>query len=158
RPLPYDPRVKIDEFEAIKLDVEHSIGAEDSFASILHRNCCEYQQVVRMLESRGTPQFYEFSRQLYGSPKDRFAGDTTTVRELGLLLYDILSGIPEDGLGVVHPRLLAADEVVSRLNECFGRYFSDNAVHARLDDGILSDAAAGADYVKIKRGIMFSER
>lgn len=158
RPLPYPARIKIDEFEAIKSDLEQTIGLEDPLAAILHRNCCEYQDVVRMLEARGTPQFYEYSRQLYGSPKDRFAGDTTTVRELGLLLYDILSNIPEDGLGALHPRVLTAEQVVGQLNECFGRYFSDNAVHAKLDDGILSDAAAGADYVKIKQGIMFSQR
>ena len=40
----------------------------------------------------------------------------------------------------------------------FSTYFHDNQVHVKLDDGILSDAAAGADYVKIKRGAMFSER
>ncbi len=31
-------------------------------------------------------------------------------------------------------------------------------VEAKLDDGIISDAAAGADYVKIRRGILFSEK
>jgi len=158
RPLPYDPAAKIAEFEEIKRDVERLIGGEDAIGGILIRNCSEYQEVVRMLGVRGTPQFYEISRKLYGSPKDHFAGDTTTVRELGLMLYEILAGIPEDGLGVVYPRILTAEEVVERLNERFSKFFCDNAVHAKLDDGILSDAAAGADYVKIKRGVMFSER
>lgn len=158
RPLPYDPQVKIEEFESIKRDVVRLVGSEEPLAAILIRNCNEYQDVVRMLVGRGTPTFYELSRKLYGSPKDQFAGDTTTVRELGLLLYDILSGIPEDGLGVFYPKALAAEQVVDRLNQRFTAFFHDTAVVARLDDGILSDAAAGADYVKIKRGAMFSER
>ena len=45
------------------------------------------------------------------APRITFAGDTTTLRELGLLLYEILSGIPEDGLGAVYPKKLTAEEV-----------------------------------------------
>ncbi len=125
-------------------------------------SCCatarQYQQVVRMLEGRGTPLFYEISRELYGSPKDHFAGDVTTLRELGLLLYEILSGIPADQLGAVYPKILSAEEVVNACITASAVIFHDNQVHVKLDDGILSDAAAGADYVKIKRGAMFSER
>ena len=61
-------------------------------------------------------------------------------------------------MGAVYPKVLSAEEAVERLNARFGTYFADNQVHVKLDDGILSDAAAGADYVKIKRGAMFSER
>jgi len=158
RALPYSPTEKIEEFESIKRDVARAIGQEDDIARILTRNCEQYQDVVRMLMVRGTPEFYEYSRRLYGSPKDHFVGDSTTIRELGMLLYDILSGIPEDGLGATYPKTLSAEETVDRLNQRFAPYFSDNAVHVKLDDGILSDAAAGADYVKINSGVMFSER
>lgn len=157
RPLPYSPETKIEEFATIAREVEQAIG-DDPIGAILIRNCRQYMQVVRMLEARGTLEFYRISAELYGSPKDRFAGDTTTIRELGLLLYEILSGIPEDGLGVVYPKVLGAEAVVDRLNERFGKHFHDAAVHAKLDDGILSDAAAGADYIKIRRAGMFSER
>src|SRR3979490_1980839 len=43
RPLPYAPQTKIDECEAIKCDLEQSIGAQDALGAILHRNCCQYQ-------------------------------------------------------------------------------------------------------------------
>ncbi|HEV3343767.1 MAG TPA: flavohemoglobin expression-modulating QEGLA motif protein [Pirellulales bacterium] len=158
RPLPYDAQAKIAEFAALEADAEQTLGRSDPVGAILIRNCREYQDVVRMLLARGTPEFYRISRGLYGSPKDRFAGDSATIRDLGLLLHDILSGIPEDGLGVHYPRQLSGDEVVRRLNERFHGYFGAKTVLARLDDGILSDAAAGADYVKIRRGGLFSDR
>jgi uncharacterized protein (TIGR02421 family) len=158
RPLPFVAADKISEFTHIERQILDQLGVDDSIGNILLRNCRQYQQVVRMLEARGTPLFYEISRELYGSPKDTFAGDVTTLRELGLLLYEILSGIPADGLGAVYPKKLSAEEVVERLHHRFSGYFHDNQVHVKLDDGILSDAAAGADYVKIKRGAMFSER
>lgn len=158
RPLPYDAEAKIAEFEALTLETEQTLGRHNPVGAILVRNCREYQDVVRMLLARGTPEFYRISRDLYGSPKERFAGDAATIRDLGLLLHDILSGIPEGGLGVNYPRCLTAEEIVEQLNQRFDRYFGDNTVHVRLDDGILSDAAAGADYVKIRRGGRFSGR
>lgn len=158
RPLPYDAQAKIAEFEALEREVDDTLGRHDPIAAILIRNCREYQDVVRMLLSRGTPDFYRISRQLYGSPKDRFTGDAATIRDLGLLLHEILSCIPADGLGAMYPRQLSGEEVVRRLNERFDVFFGDKKVHARLDDGILSDAAAGADYVKIRRGGLFSDR
>jgi uncharacterized protein (TIGR02421 family) len=158
RQLPFSPAAKTQEFLDIEREVEQSLGADDPIAAILLRNCREYRLCVEMLEARGTPRFYEISRRLYGSPKDQFAGDSTTIRELGLTLYEILAGIGDAGMGVVYPKVLTADEAVERLNARFGPYFADHQVHVKLDDGILSDAAAGADYVKIKRGAMFSER
>jgi uncharacterized protein (TIGR02421 family) len=158
RPLPYDPQAKIAEFAQLEREVENTLGRSDAVGAILLRNCREYQDVVRMLLARGTPEFYRISRELYGSPKDRFAGDAATIRDLGMLLHDILSGIPEGGLGANYPRELAGEQVVEQLNQRYDAYFGDKKVHARLDDGILSDAAAGADYVKIRRGGRFSTR
>jgi uncharacterized protein (TIGR02421 family) len=74
------------------------------------------------------------------------------------LLYEILAGIQEESLGAVFPPVLDAETVVEQLNGRFARYFGDDNVVAKLDDGILSDAAAGADYVKVRRGVKFSER
>ncbi len=157
-PLRFDPKQKLEEFAAIRRELERSLGAGDPIADILIRNCEQYQKVVRMLEARGTPDFYRFSRELYGSPKDSFGDDVTTLRQLGQLLYDILYGLEDSLLGGVYPRTFTAEEVVGELNRRFATYFHDDSVHARLDDGIVSDAAAGADYIKVKRGVRFSAR
>ncbi len=111
-----------------------------------------------MLQARGTPGFYGISKRLYGSAKDTFQDDKMTIRDLGHHLYDILTGIDEALLGSVAPRDLTAEAVVLQLNERFAAYFADRQIRAKLDDGILSDAAVGADYVKIRRGVAFSRR
>ena len=158
RPLKFDPEAKIAEFEAIRRDLDIQLGQDDALGAIVHRYCLEYQDVVRMLCARGTTGFYEYSRRLYGSPKDHLLDERTTLAELGHMLYDILNGIEEDRLGVVLPRVLTGEQVVDQLNARFGEYFGDCVVAAKLDDGILSDAAAGADYVKIRADQMFSQR
>jgi len=61
-------------------------------------------------------------------------------------------------MGPDHPKNLTAEQAVSMLNQRFKEYFPDDSVEAEISDGILADAAAGGDRVKIKSGTMFSER
>jgi uncharacterized protein (TIGR02421 family) len=157
-PLRFDPARKIEEFEEIKGRIRKLIGEKDEIAKILLRTANQYQLVVRMLEARGTREFYRISRELYGSPKEKFMDGETTIRDLGRLLYDILEGLEDLDCGMPYDRTLTAERVVEILNGRFSTYFCDHDVHARLDDGIVSDAAAGADYIKIKKGVMFSPR
>lgn len=157
-PIPFDAAAKRAEFAALSADIVHDLGADDPLGLILQRNCREYETVVAMIEARGTPDFYRYSRELYGSPRDQFMDERTTVMELGEVLNEVLSVIDDEQLGVVYPRVLSADRVVEVLNQRFTDYFADHRVHARLDDGIVSDAAAGADYVKVRRNARFSER
>jgi hypothetical protein len=53
---------------------------------------------------------------------------------------------------------LSFGAVVEELNRRFERVFGSDRVHAKLSDGILADAAAGGDTVKIKDGTLFSKR
>ena len=98
------------------------------------------------------------SRRLYGSPKDVFYNNKSKISELGQLLYSILNGIDDKTLGHDYPESLSGEKVVKELNTRFGAYFKDSSIQAKLSDGILADAAAGGDTVKIKEGAMFSSR
>ena len=49
------------------------------------------------------------SRRLYGSPKDKFPDGKTSVRDLGLALYDILTAISSGDLGPKQPSDIDAE-------------------------------------------------
>lgn len=157
-PLGFDPDKKISEFEEIKNKVKLELGAVDRLGQIIIRNCEQYQCVVRMLVGRGTREFYNQSRQLFGSPKEFFGDDKTTVHELGVMLGEILDALEGHELGKKFAKSLPAEELVTQLNLRLKKYFQEDEVRVKLDDGILSDASAGSDYIKIRRGLMFSER
>jgi len=157
RPLGFDPTNKREEFADIIRDIESSMGADDELGRLLISICEEYRDVVEMLESRGTKKFWEMSRKLYGSPKDSLFGENARICDLGKLMYEILSGL-DDSLGAEYPKELQAAEVVDRLNSRFQDYFKGDKVQAKISDGILADAAAGGDTVKIKEGSLFSSR
>jgi uncharacterized protein (TIGR02421 family) len=156
--LGFDPKQKLEEFKDLIGDIQSSLGNEDDLGALLVSICEQYRDVVRLLQSRGTEKFGEYSRKLYGSPKDCFFDESRTVSELGRTLYEILSGIDDAALGAEYPKELEATAVVDELNSRFDLVFGADRVKAKLSDGILADAAAGGDTVKIKDGSRFSRR
>ncbi len=156
--LGFDPRAKTEEFEGIAKDIDAMLGEEDAIGAIMTETALQYRDVVRMLAARGTPHFYAYSRKLYGSPKDKFPDGKHTVRDLGHVLYEILTKIDDKSLGPPDARDISAEDAARELNTRFALYFGDNAVRVTADDTIISDAAAGSDYVKVRTGALFSAR
>lgn len=154
--LGFDPKAKIEELDAIASEIDRELGEQDAVGTIMTQTALEYRDAVRMLAARGTPQFYAFSRRLYGSPKDKFPDGKLSVRDLGHLLYAILTNVGE--LGPVEERTIPAEECAKILNDRFASYFQDTDVRVSVDDNIVADAAAGNDYVKIRTGAKFSMR
>jgi len=155
--LGFDANNKRAEFAAIIHDIDNDL-AHDGVGDILRHTAEQYVDVVGMLQARGTQRFYELSRSLYGSPKDLFWDGDTRVRDVSQQMYDILTGLDDRVLGAEAPRDIPADRAVEVLNTRLSEYFGERNVRVILDDGIVADAAAGSDYIKVRRGAMFSER
>lgn len=156
--LGFEPRAKALEFEEIQRDIDEKLGDTDAIGAILSATAGEYRDVVRMLGMRGTPHFYAFSRKLYGSTKDKFPDGKTTLRDLGHVLYEILTNVDLVDHSSQSVRNIEAGAAAEELNRRFASYFGDDTVRVQVDDDILSDAAAGSDYVKVRSGARFSPR
>lgn len=157
-PVGFDPDAKIREFREIEQSVERELGAADSVGRILAETAREYQEIVRMLEARGTPEFYRLSRQLYGSAKETFADDVTSIRDVALDLYTLLTNLDDSLLGPQPLRDISSERAAEKLNDRLRLIFGDGRIRVILDDGIAADAAAGSDYIKLRQGALFSER
>lgn len=155
--LGFDPVARGRDFQDLADAVRRELGADDALARILRATCLEYRDVCAMLMVRGTPEFYDYSRRLYGSPKDTFPDGHTSVREIAHTLYNLLNSLDEPTLGLPPPRDLDGAQVVDILQARFTKYFGESAVNVAIDDGIIADAAAGGDYVKIRGGARFSQ-
>jgi uncharacterized protein (TIGR02421 family) len=160
--LGFDPRDRAEQFEHIARDVDRELGEGDAIGQIMMATALEYRDVVRMLAGRGTPAFYEWSRKLYGSPKDKFPDGKASVRDLGHLLYGVLTSVDERGAvratPALYDRTIDATEAARQLGERLAAFFGDTHVSVDADDGILADAAAGSDYVKVRSLARFSPR
>jgi uncharacterized protein (TIGR02421 family) len=159
--LGFDPEAKIRELDGILRDADRELGASDRLGRILRATADEYREVVRMLQARGTKEFYAASRKLYGSTKDRLPDGETTVRDMGIAVYDLFTTVGGERLGPSPPRDIGSEAAAAELNARFDRFFGgrDKAspIRVQVDDALLADAAAGSDYVKIRTGATFSK-
>ena len=160
RPLSFDSSAVKLEFQNIERDITRRLGQFSPVGQIMRRMCREYRMVVRMLEARGTEDFGLISQELYGAASDAFHAGDPTLADLGLMLSDYLNNI--DGRGDLkdEAKTLTAKDAVSllqtRLNKVFGE--AEETIRVFESDGIVADAAAGADYIKIRADAMFNDR
>ncbi len=160
RSLGFDGAAKKLELQNIERDITRQLGQFNPVGQIMRRMCKEYRMVIRMLEARGTADFGLISQELYGAASDAFHAGDPTLADLGLMLSDYLNNI--DGRGDLkdEPKTLTAKDAVAmlqrRLDEVFGA--GEGIIRVFESDGIVADAAAGADYIKIRSDALFNER
>ncbi|WP_394559552.1 flavohemoglobin expression-modulating QEGLA motif protein [Aquipseudomonas alcaligenes] len=158
RPLAFDATAKKLEFQNIERDITRHLGQFNPVGQIMRRMCKEYRMVIRMLEARGTPDFGLISQELYGAASDAFHAGDPTLADLGLMLSDYLNNIAERGDLRDEAKTLTAKDAVAILQERLAKVFGDDTIRVFESDGIVADAAAGADYIKVRADAMFNER
>lgn len=158
RPLGFDPAEKKQEFHQIERDLVRKLGQLNPLSVIMRRICREYQDVVYMLEARGTPTFSYISQELYGSSQDVFHVGDPTIAELGSMMEATLSQLLQLDFLTEEPKTIGAKDAVAILNEKIEQVFPGDGLRAMISDGIVSDAAAGTDYVKLRADALFNMR
>ena len=156
--LGFQPALKLQELMQLISDIELQLGPSDDLSPLLIKMCEQYMDVVNMLEARGTKKFGEISKKLYGSPKDPFYEDGGTLLMQGQMLYTILSSLEAKSLGQEYPKNISAEDGVKILQERFSKGSLKDRIEIKLSDGIVADAAAGSDVIKIKTGTMLSSK
>jgi uncharacterized protein (TIGR02421 family) len=159
RPLPFEPEEKLHELHGIERDIRRQLGEFNAPGQIMSRMCQEYREVVRLLKNRGTRGFAETSERLYGSASDSFHAGDPNLADLGHMMSDILDNLSHETIFGREECTLDAAQTVATLTERLSSYFGDpRAVRVQLSDGIVADAAAGSDYLKIRNNARFTPR
>jgi len=159
-PLKFDPEQKIDEFNQIERDIRRELGQFNSVGAIMQRMCREYCTVVEMVRARGTSHFTRYSQQLYGSSGDAFYAGAPTLKDLATLISDTLGFIQQQLGTEIDKKTYTSEEAVEVLGRRLSQYFGDETEKTRvkLSDDIIADAAAGAEFIKLRTNATFSER
>ncbi|MEC9373159.1 MAG: flavohemoglobin expression-modulating QEGLA motif protein [Planctomycetota bacterium] len=160
RPLGFDPDAKRAEFQTLEHDIQRTLGQFSPVGAILRRMCDEYQTAVRLIEARGTPEFARLSQELYGSPSDVFHAGDPNLADLGEMMDEALVNIDRATVLKPEDKTISGEEAVAILQQRLDKVFpaADPPVRVIISDGIVADAAAGADYIKIRKEARFSER
>ncbi len=159
-PLRFDLDQKTQEFHEIERDINRKLGQFSGIGSIMLRTCREYRVAIQLLKSRGTKDFYETSVDLYGSASEAFYPGGPVLNDLSDLLSETLGMLQADMRSEKDEKKYTSTEAVEILNERLAQYFhhKEDQVAVLESDNIVSDAAAGARYIKMRQDVMFSER
>ncbi|MDX1490624.1 MAG: flavohemoglobin expression-modulating QEGLA motif protein [Pseudohongiellaceae bacterium] len=156
--LGFEPAALRAEFKDLHAQVGRKLGLHDGLARILCATIEQYLLVIDLLEARGSAEFGSISQELYGSASDTLRGDTKTLRELGEQFSQVFSLPAAVKVSQPHQKTLDAQQAVSALQRRLDRFFDQGELRVILSDGIVSDAAAGGDYIKVNQEAFFSER
>lgn len=160
QPLGFDAAAKRQELEELERDVAHRLGQYNPVGQIMRRICREYTNVVRMLEARGTPEFCRLSQELYGSSTDALHAGDPSLADLGTMMAEALANIDRAHFLADEEKNLTGEQAVEILGKRVAEAFADTEAGVRvvLSDGIVADAAAGADYIKVRKEARFNDR
>lgn len=158
QPLGFDVEAKNREFYDIERDIRRELGTMNPCGAMMLRACKEYRVVVSLLSLRGTPDFSAISQGLFGSTFDRFHAGDPTLGDLGRTMAKILGRLRDESLVAEEEKVHDAATAVKVLSERLDAYFGPGVVDVKISDGVVADAAAGADYIKIRDDARFSDR
>lgn len=157
-PLGFDPAKKLAEFHDIEHQIRRQLGQYSGVGSIMQRMCHEYCQVVEMLQNRGTPHFTKISQELYGSSEDVFHAGAPSLKDLAKVVTTTLAHLEDKVNTSADRKQFTSEEVIVILKKRLTEYFANQEVKVELSDGIIADASAGAERIKIHTDLRFSER
>ena len=155
--LGYQPQQLQDDFFALENEIAKKLGQLNPAGALLIKMCREFRIVLRMIEARGTPTFHALSTELYGGAHDVFHPGEPSLADLGIMLEKVLEGMSHDFLPQ-DEKTLNADEAVAILADKLNTSMANIPVKVVISDGIVSDAAAGSDTIKINKEATFSMR
>ena len=159
RPLNYNPLDKILEFELIIKDAKNLLGRYTLITKMIEQRCQEYIKAMLMLEARGTPQFADYSEELYGAPNDAFYAGGPKLSDLGEQLAGVLQNLSTNLKTDSDEKIYSALEAQKILQEKLNQFFcAEESVYVEVSDSIVADAAAGADKIRLNSASRFSER
>ncbi|MEP1123385.1 MAG: flavohemoglobin expression-modulating QEGLA motif protein [Ilumatobacter sp.] len=156
RPLRFEPEEVRAGFTDLRSRISRGLGGAP-VAGLLVERIDEYLRVIDMLDARGTPAFSPIASELYGGIDDGLHPDGPTLADLGVLMDDALTSID---LGTWQPpeeHSYTAETGVDILRDRLAPVCGDE-LRVIIDDGIVADAAAGGDYIKLRADAMFSAR
>jgi uncharacterized protein (TIGR02421 family) len=159
-PLLFDANALRETFFGIEEEILRCLGTDDPAGNIMGRMSREYRRVLDMLEARGKPEFSLISQELYGRSSDAFHAGGPTVLDMGTLLDEALRNIDESMFLEREPKEIPTAQAVKMLQSWLNELFTDPDERVKVieSDGIVADAAAGSDYIKLRKDALFSRR
>lgn len=159
--LAFDFSKKQEEFQLLERDISREVGQFSSVGNIMLRMCREYRDVLQLLKARGTAKFSMLSQELYGSSTDAFYVNAPRLKDLAQVVSAALDKVQDKTYSELDEKRYTSEQAAKLLNQRLKNYFAHTKTNKHwvsISDGMVADAAAGSECIKIRKDVLFSER
>ncbi len=138
--------------------VLHGIHGEDPVERWLMRIGQSLATTARLLSAVGTPDFFEYSRQLYGEPTTPLQDGLRTALDLARQVDALLNDEVHLDLGAPAPACHLAEGVAQSMRMATQERFGSAAPEVVVVDQLSANALAGPRAIRIRRDACFTDR
>lgn len=139
-------------------DYIKKLGEDEHPAIIFLRDTAKsYELAYHILQGVGTPAVSEYSKQLYGGPNDVVRGHSR--RNIDIARYFLSVVNRYQSIVTEELQIYSAEQCRNLLQQRIAPWIDQRAdlITITVDDKIAARAAAGSNYVKIRKDAFFSE-
>ena len=158
-PNPDYAPIDVSEPRRLVAEARKSIKGDHFIFEWLGRLAETLDRTTHLIDSRGTPEFYHHSAELYGRPTRLMLDKKTRVIDLARHMDGTLDGLDFSKLVVEgYETHLTAEEFAAELTEQLKPHFGDQAPDVELSDTLSAKAVAGRKRIRVRASAGFTER
>lgn len=150
---PFDANTIIDNVELVRVQLGNSL-----IDQWFNRQCVTLITTAKMLKACGSADFYKYSADLYGKPKDFMRDESTTSLDLALSFNELLAPLKNIDLGAPPDACYLAQTVADRMSVAVKAMFGEQAPRIEIVDELSANALAGKERIRIRRQAHFTDK
>lgn len=149
----FNPAPVLEIIAAARLHIESSFIDE-----WLTRLADDLEDSARMMAVAGKPEFFNYSRKLFGIPDDPLPDNLTTSIALARKFDELLTSVMTVDLGEPPEACYMAQAVATAMTDAVQEMFGDNAPEVLIVDELSANALAGPRRIRIRRNACFTDK
>jgi len=158
-PTPEYPVIDVSPARELIHKARQSIDGDHVVFEWLGRLANTLETTTHLISSRGTPDFFQASSDLFGEPTKLMLDGKTRVIDLARHMDGTLEGLDFSKLVVAgYETHLTAEEFVAELAPRLTHHFGDQAPSVEISETLSAKAAAGRTRIRIRASAAFTER
>ena len=157
--LPVVSYPKCDPAPVLEIITTARLHIESSFIDEwLTRLADDLENSARMMAGAGTPEFFTYSKKLFGVPNDPLPDKVSTSLGLARKFDELLTSVMKIDLGEPPPACYLAQTVATAMSEAVTKMFGADAPEVLIVDELSANALAGPKRIRIRRNASFSDK
>ena len=124
----------------------------------LERQANAIHTSAQLLLNTGKPEFFDYSRRLYGAPDDPLLDGKSTSLTLANSFDKALDGLSGFDQRFLPDKAISSDDLASFMHKAVVELFGDDAPTVSVVDELSANALAGSERIRIRRAADFNDK